>query len=91
MFYPVQAPLALKELMVQQQTSTTSDYLLKNNCFDNTWTNFSCYLKKVEKTVFFLQCTPFCYSFHNIRVGGINGPACIGTSILCRLLKYVFV
>ena len=25
-----------KELMVQRQTFTTSDYLLKNNCFDNS-------------------------------------------------------
>jgi len=49
--------------MVQQQTSTTSDYLLKNNCFDNTWTNFSCYLKKVEKTVFFSSMHAFLLFF----------------------------
>ena len=28
----------LKELMVQLQTFTKSDYLSKNNCFDNSYT-----------------------------------------------------
>ena len=42
----------IKEIMVQLQTFTQSDYLLKNNCFDNN--SLQNWKKKWEKIISFL-------------------------------------